>query len=154
MTPTSSATTRRSYGTTPRINGQRMMDTIHTTCEAWGQAHRYGDHHTETGMARLALDDNDGRVRRWLAAEVAALGCTVAVDQVGNMFAVRPGKVNTNASGAKVAPTYIGSHLDTQATGGRYDGILGVLAGLEVLRTIHEQKIETQGPIGLVNWTK
>ncbi|CAK7264449.1 hypothetical protein SEPCBS57363_001081 [Sporothrix epigloea] len=153
MSPTSSATARRSYGTTPRINGQRMMDTIHTTCEAWGQAHRYGDHHTETGMARLALDDNDGCVRRWLAEEVVALGCTVAVDQVGNMFAVRPGKVNTDASGAKVAPTYIGSHLDTQATGGRYDGILGVLAGLEVLRTIHEQKIETQGPIGLVNWT-
>ncbi|CAK7205582.1 hypothetical protein SEUCBS139899_008360 [Sporothrix eucalyptigena] len=146
---TSSPTNTRQYGTTPRINGQRLIDSIHTTCEAWGQAHRYGEHHTETGMARLALDDNDAQVRRWFAEQVTALGCTVTVDQVGNQFAVRPGK----SSDPNAAPVYMGSHLDTQATGGRYDGILGVLAGLEALRTIHEQGIETKGPVGLVNWT-
>ena len=67
---------------------------------------------------------------------------------MGNIFAVRPGK------NANVAPVMMGSHLDTQPTGGRYDGILGVLSALEALRTIHESGYETEGPVGLVNWTK
>lgn len=99
-------------------------------------------------MARLALNDDDKKVREWLAEQAKALGCIVTVDQMGNMFVVRPGKVND------VPPVMMGSHLDTQPTGGRYDGILGVTAGLEVLRTLHDSGYETQGPVGLVNWTK
>lgn len=99
-------------------------------------------------MSRLSLDDNDRQVRQWLLTETRALGCTVTIDQMGNMFAVRPGKTKD------AAPVMMGSHLDTQPTGGRYDGILGVLAALEVLRTLDEGNIETQGPVGLINWTK
>ncbi|KAF4124835.1 Acetylornithine deacetylase/Succinyl-diaminopimelate desuccinylase or related deacylase [Geosmithia morbida] len=98
-------------------------------------------------MARLSLNDDDKEVRLWLTEQAKAIGCTVTVDQMGNMFAVRPGKVSN------VPPVIMGSHLDTQPTGGRYDGILGVTAGLEVLRTLHENGYETQGPLGLVNWT-
>lgn len=99
-------------------------------------------------MARLALDDNDKKVREWLIEQVMAVGCSVTVDQMGNIFAVRPGRNKT------APPVMMGSHLDTQPTGGRYDGILGVLAALEVLRTVQESGYQTEGPIGLVNWTK
>jgi acetylornithine deacetylase/succinyl-diaminopimelate desuccinylase-like protein len=99
-------------------------------------------------MARLSLDDDDKRVRQWLAREVEALGCRMTVDQMGNMFAVRPGRNDT------APPIMMGSHMDTQPTGGRYDGILGVMAGLEALRTMHENNIETNNPVGLINWTK
>lgn len=99
-------------------------------------------------MARLALNDDDKLVRHWLIKEVEAVGCKVTVDQMGNMFAVRPGK----KQGA--APIMMGSHLDTQPTGGRYDGILGVMAGLEALRTMHENDYQTNNPVGLINWTK
>ncbi|SPN97348.1 related to N-carbamoyl-L-amino acid hydrolase [Cephalotrichum gorgonifer] len=129
-----------------RVNGDRLMDSIHSTCE-FGKAHAYGGHHTETGMARLALNDDDKKVRHWLIEQTKAIGCTVTVDQMGNIFAVRPGKSKT------AAPIMMGSHLDTQPSGGRYDGILGVLAGLEVLRTLHDSGYETEGPVGLVNWT-
>ncbi|OAA58438.1 metallopeptidase [Niveomyces insectorum RCEF 264] len=139
--------TSKSYSTTPRINGGRLMDAIHSTCE-FGQAHRYGDHCTETGMNRLSLNDDDKKVRLWLIDQVKAIGCSVTVDQMGNIFAVRPGKTKTDAP-----PVYMGSHLDTQMTGGRYDGILGVQAALEALRTLHDNNVETEGPIGLVNWT-
>ncbi len=98
-------------------------------------------------MARLSLNDDDKRVRHWLIDQAKALGCRVTVDQMGNIFAVRPGKSDK-------APVMMGSHLDTQPTGGRYDGILGVMAGLEVLRTLHENDYQTEGPVGIVDWTK
>ncbi|KAB5562893.1 putative hydantoin utilization protein C [Coniochaeta sp. 2T2.1] len=98
-------------------------------------------------MARLSLNDDDKKVRHWLIDQVEALGCTVKIDQMGNIFAVRPGKSSDKA------PVMMGSHLDTQPTGGRYDGILGVMAGLEVLRTLHDNNYRTEGPVGLVNWT-
>ncbi|KAF3399142.1 N-carbamoyl-L-amino acid hydrolase [Talaromyces pinophilus] len=129
-----------------KINGRRLIETIHSTCE-FGKAHRYGEHETETGMARLALNDDDKKVREWLIQQVKAVGCSVTIDQMGNIFAVRPGRNKT------APPVMMGSHLDTQPTGGRYDGILGVLAALEALRTIHESGYQTEGPIGLVNWT-
>ncbi|CBQ71928.1 related to N-carbamoyl-L-amino acid hydrolase [Sporisorium reilianum SRZ2] len=127
------------------INADRMMKTLHDTCE-WGSAHRYGDGAFETGMARLTLDENDAAARRWLSDEAHKLGCSVTVDEMGNMFMVRAGK-------KAGAPTAMGSHLDTQPTGGRYDGILGVMAGLEALRTMDENGIETEYPVALVNWT-
>ncbi|CAK7221016.1 hypothetical protein SBRCBS47491_004383 [Sporothrix bragantina] len=101
-------------------------------------------------MDRLSLNNNDKKVRDWLANEAKALGCSVTVDQMGNMFIVRKGQA---AKETNFAPVMMGSHLDTQPTGGRYDGILGVMAGLEVLRTLHEANFETKGPVGLVNWT-
>jgi acetylornithine deacetylase/succinyl-diaminopimelate desuccinylase-like protein len=98
-------------------------------------------------MARLTLTDDDKRARDWFKGEMSSLGCDVKVDTMGNMFAVRAGKKTG-------APTAIGSHLDTQPTGGRYDGILGVMAGVEAIRTIHETGYTTQYPIAVVNWTK
>lgn len=80
---------------------------------------------TETGMARLALSDTDKQARDWFVETTKALGCTVTIDAMGNTFAVRPGRRN-------VAPIFAGSHLDTQPAAGRYDGILGVHAGIEV----------------------
>ena len=99
-------------------------------------------------MQRLALSEEDKSVRDWFIETTKALKCNVSVDTIGNIFAVRPGRR------ADVAPTFIGSHLDTQPTGGRYDGILGVLSGIEALKVIDEMGIETEGGIGLVNWTK
>jgi acetylornithine deacetylase/succinyl-diaminopimelate desuccinylase-like protein len=100
-------------------------------------------------MARLCLTDEDAQVRRWLQEEVETLGCTVTVDQMGNMFARQQGSL-----GSPAPMTAMGSHLDTQPRGGRYDGILGVLAGLEVLRTMRENGFQTKFDVGLVNWTK
>lgn len=129
-----------------KVNQNRLVDAIHSSSE-YGSAHRYGDDATETGMARLSLNDADKQVRDWFKVNVESLGCVYSVDQMGNQFAIRPGK-NSTAS-----PVMMGSHLDTQPTGGRYDGILGVNAGLEVLKVLHEHKFESEGSIGLVNWT-
>ena len=99
-------------------------------------------------MARLSLDDSDKAVRDWFLKTAKSLGCRTSVDQMGNLFAIRPGKNNA------APPIMMGSHLDTQPTGGRYDGILGVLAGLEALKVLEENGIETEGNVGVVNWTK
>lgn len=98
-------------------------------------------------MARLALSDADQSVRDWFVKTTQDLGCTVTIDEMGNIFAVRPGLKNGPA-------TFVGSHLDTQPTGGRYDGILGVHAGIEMLKVLNENWIETEYPVGVVNWTK
>lgn len=129
-----------------KVNQSRLMNAIHTGCE-FGAAHRYGTASTETGMDRLSLNDDDKKIRDWFISETEALGCIVKVDQMGNLFAIRPGTNNDSA------PIMMGSHLDTQPTGGRYDGILGVNAGLEVLKVLHENNIQTAHPIGVVNWT-
>lgn len=99
-------------------------------------------------MSRLALSDADKQVRDWFVETTKELGCEVVVDTMGNIFAVRPGRRNY------VAPIYVGSHLDTQPEGGRYDGILGVTAGVEMLKLLRDHQIETEYPIGVVNWTK
>jgi len=98
-------------------------------------------------MRRLALSQADKEVRDWLARECHSLGCEVRVDQMGNMFAIRAGSAKDRK------PIAMGSHLDTQPAGGRYDGILGVQSALEVLRTLSENNVETYAPIALVNWT-
>src|SRR5436189_73600 len=82
------------------------------------------------GSKRLTVSDEDRRVRDWFKAQCEALGCKVAVDTVGNMFALRPGRNN------KLTPIAMGSHLDTQPTGGKFDGVLGVLGALEALRSM------------------
>ncbi|HEX2553782.1 MAG TPA: Zn-dependent hydrolase [Microvirga sp.] len=121
------------------INPQRLWDSLMETARIGGTA--------KGGICRLTLTDLDREVRDWFKAQVEALGCTVTVDEVGNMFALRPGKR------ADVAPIAIGSHLDTQPTGGKFDGVLGVLGGLETLRTLHDLGYETNAPLMLVNWT-
>jgi acetylornithine deacetylase/succinyl-diaminopimelate desuccinylase-like protein len=100
-------------------------------------------------MARLSLSDEDAKARHWLREEAEDLGCTVTVDQMGNMFARRQGSLRSPEP-----MTAMGSHLDTQPRGGRYDGILGVIAALEVLRTMKESGFRTKFDVGLVNWTK
>jgi N-carbamoyl-L-amino-acid hydrolase len=98
------------------------------------------------GVCRLTLTDLDRQVRDWFKARAEALGCRVMVDDMGAMFARRSGT-------AEVPPIAIGSHLDTQPTGGKFDGVLGVLAALEALRTLVEAGYETYAPIEVVNWT-
>ena len=100
-------------------------------------------------MARLCLTDDDARVRQWFATEVQKLGCSLSVDQMGNMFARQSGRLNSSAP--MIA---MGSHLDTQPRGGRYDGILGVVSALEVLRTMKDHGFKTNYDVGVVNWTK
>ena len=95
----------------------------------------------------LTLGEEDRRVRDWFRAECESLGCSVHVDEVGNMFARRAGKDDS------LLPIAMGSHLDTQPTGGKFDGVLGVLGALEALRTMVEMGYETTAPIELVNWT-
>lgn len=98
-------------------------------------------------MRRLALGQEDKEVRDWLVKECKSLGCEVKIDQMGNIFATRPGTAKDRK------PIAMGSHLDTQPAGGRYDGILGVQSALEVLRTLSDNNIETYAPIALVDWT-
>ncbi|KAK2590133.1 hypothetical protein QQS21_012186 [Conoideocrella luteorostrata] len=99
-------------------------------------------------MSRLALSDDDARVRRWFAEETTKLGCQVTVDKMGNQFAKRAG-----SSKAGLPMIAMGSHLDTQPRGGRYDGILGVLAALEALKTLKEAGYKTSYDVGAINWT-
>lgn len=98
------------------------------------------------GLKRLALDDADKEMRDLFVRWCESAGLTVTVDAMGSIFARRPGREND------LPPVLIGSHLDTQVTGGRFDGILGVLGGLEVLRTLNDHGIETRRPIELVDW--
>ncbi|KAI1145471.1 hypothetical protein F4825DRAFT_243899 [Nemania diffusa] len=128
-----------------KVNPGRLMDTLHETC-LWGTGKRWGIGPDDTGMARLALSDTDKQARDWFVETTSSLGCDVNVDAMGNIFAVRPGR-------QKGPATFAGSHLDTQPNGGRYDGILGVLAGIEMLKTLNDYKFETKFPIGVVNWT-
>jgi len=99
------------------------------------------------GLCRLALSDEDRRVREWFVEACRAEGCEVRIDELGNLFARRPGRRTD------LHPIAIGSHLDSQPTGGKFDGILGVLAGLEVVRTLNEHGIETEHPIEVIDWT-
>lgn len=121
------------------INPQRLWDSLMDTAQIGGTA--------KGGIKRLTLTDEDKRVRDWFKAECEKLGCTVTVDEVGNMFARRPGKR------ADLLPIAMGSHLDTQPTGGKFDGVLGVLGALEAMRTLHDMGYETNAPIEIVNWT-
>lgn len=99
------------------------------------------------GNNRQTLTDADAEGRRLFGRWCEVAGCTMGLDTMGNMFARREGADPT------LDPVYIGSHLDTQPTGGKYDGVLGVLGGLEVLRTLQDAGIRTRRPIVLTNWT-
>jgi len=122
-----------------QIDGQRLWDSLMHTALIGATP--------KGGICRLTLTDLDRQVRDWFKAQCEALGCTVAIDEVGNMFARRPGK------NPGLAPIAMGSHLDTQPTGGKFDGVLGVLGALEAMRTLHDLGYETNAPIEIVNWT-
>lgn len=128
-----------------KIEANRLINTIHDTAQ-WGAKYSWGPESTQTGVCRLTLTDLDKEVRTWFVDEVRSLGCTVKIDKLGNIFAIYPGK-------NEGAPTAIGSHLDTQPTGGRYDGILGVLSGLELLRTMKDNNFTPNYPIAVIDWT-
>lgn len=99
------------------------------------------------GVCRLALTDLDRQGRDLFSRWAAEAGCTVSVDKMGNIFARRAGKDDS------LAPVMMGSHIDTQPTGGKFDGNYGVLAGLEVLRTLNDFNVETVRPLEVVVWT-
>ncbi|MEQ8835493.1 MAG: hydantoinase/carbamoylase family amidase [Lacipirellulaceae bacterium] len=122
-----------------RINGKRLWDAIMEVARV-GATER-------GGCNRQALTDGDGTVRRIFRDWCEQAGLTVRVDEMGNMFARRPG---TNSD---LPPVVAGSHLDTQPTGGKYDGILGVLGALEVIRTLNDAGVETLAPLEILNWT-
>jgi beta-ureidopropionase / N-carbamoyl-L-amino-acid hydrolase len=99
------------------------------------------------GLCRLTLTDDDRKVRGWFKAQAEQLGCTMTVDDMGVMFARRRGQRDD------LPPIAMGSHLDTQPTGGKFDGVLGVLGALAALRTMVAAGYETFAPIEVVNWT-
>ncbi|KAF1068246.1 MAG: N-carbamoyl-L-amino-acid hydrolase [Pseudomonas citronellolis] len=99
------------------------------------------------GVCRLALTDLDRQARDLFTQWCEAAGCTVSVDAVGNLFARRPGR------NPKLPPVMTGSHIDTQPTGGKFDGCFGVMAGLEVIRTLNDLGLETEAPLEVVVWT-
>ncbi|HEY0524047.1 MAG TPA: Zn-dependent hydrolase [Stellaceae bacterium] len=99
------------------------------------------------GVCRLALTDLDRQGRDLFVRWCREAGCTVTVDRMGNIFARRPGRDDS------LPPVMTGSHLDTQPTGGKFDGIFGVLAGLEVIRTLNDCNYQTQAPIEVAVWT-
>ncbi len=121
------------------INPQRLWDSIMETAKFGGTP--------KGGIKRLTVSDEDKKVRDWFKAECEKLGMTVEVDEVGNMFALRPGKRKD------VLPIALGSHLDTQPTGGKFDGVLGVLSPLETMRTLVDMGYESNAPLMIVNWT-
>jgi N-carbamoyl-L-amino-acid hydrolase len=121
------------------IDGRRLWDSIMETA-AFGAT-------PKGGIKRLTLSDDDRKVRDWFKRACEDLGLKVSVDGCGNMFAVRPGK------SAELLPIAMGSHLDTQPTGGKFDGVLGVLGALEAMRTLNEVGYETNAPVMIVNWT-
>lgn len=125
--------------TNQRIDGKRLWDTLMGFAEIGATP--------KGGVRRLTLSDVDKRARDRFRAECEALGLTVRVDAIGNMFARRPGRDPNRA------PVLMGSHLDSQPSGGKFDGALGVLAGLEVMRSLHDLGITTEAPVELINWT-
>jgi len=138
-TPWKGAYAMSAPGENLRINSARLWDTLMEMAKIGpGIA---GGNNRQT----LTDADSEGRhlFRRWCEAA----GLTMGVDTMGNMFARREG------TDPDALPVYMGSHLDTQPTGGKYDGVLGVLGGLEVMRTLNDLGIRTRHPIVVTNWT-
>lgn len=122
-----------------KINGDRLWDSLMEMAEI-GPGVRGGNN-------RQTLTDADAEGRKLFETWCKDAGLTMGVDKMGTMFARREG------TDPDALPVYVGSHLDTQPTGGRYDGVLGVLGGLEIIRTLNDLNIKTKHPIVVVNWT-
>ncbi|AET91509.1 amidase, hydantoinase/carbamoylase family [Burkholderia sp. YI23] len=125
--------------TSIRVNGRRLWDSLMTMAKIGATP--------KGGVCRLALTDLDREGRDLIVGWAKDAGCTVSVDQIGNVFMRRAGR-NSDA-----LPVMTGSHADSQPTGGRFDGIYGVLGGLEVIRTLNDRGIETEHPVEVVIWT-
>ncbi|WP_093410249.1 Zn-dependent hydrolase [Pseudomonas sp. NFPP19] len=122
-----------------KINGQRLWTSLMAMAEIGATA--------RGGSCRLALSDEDRAGRELFAQWCTEAGMSLSVDPIGNLFARRPG------SDPDAAPVMMGSHLDTQPEGGRFDGVYGVLAGLEVVRTLNDLGIQTRKPLEVAVWT-
>jgi N-carbamoyl-L-amino-acid hydrolase len=125
--------------TNQRIDGRRLWDSLMGMAEIGATP--------KGGVRRLTLTDVDRRGRDRFRALCEAAGLDVRVDAIGNMFARRAGRDPARP------PVLLGSHLDSQPSGGKFDGALGVLGGLEVMRTLNDLGVTTEAPIELVNWT-
>lgn len=124
---------------TLRVNGERLWQSLMEMAAIGGTE--------KGGCNRQALTDLDKQGRDLFIRWCKDIGCTLRVDQMGNLFLRKAGKDNS------LPPVLTGSHLDTQPTGGKFDGVYGVLAGLEVLRTLHDANIETLHPLEVAVWT-
>lgn len=122
-----------------RVNAERLWSTLEMMAQIGGTP--------AGGVTRLALSEEDRVARHLLRDWALDAGFTCDVDSMGNMFIRRAGK------NPQLAPVMTGSHVDTQPLGGNYDGVYGVLAGLELLRTFNDHHIETERDVVLVNWT-
>jgi N-carbamoyl-L-amino-acid hydrolase len=122
-----------------QIDSGRLWGAIHETAKFGATA--------KGGVRRLTLGAEDKQVRDWFRKACEDAGLEVSVDALGSMFGLRKGRDMTKP------PIGLGSHLDTQPTGGKYDGVLGTLAALEVVRTLNDAGIETEIPLCIVNWT-
>ncbi|HEY6354602.1 MAG TPA: Zn-dependent hydrolase [Burkholderiaceae bacterium] len=122
-----------------RIDGQRLWDSLMQLAQIGATA--------KGGVCRLTLTDLDKQGRDLVSRWAREAGLTVTIDKIGNGFMRRPGRNN------KLPPVVTGSHIDTQPTGGKFDGNYGVLAGLEVVRTLNDQGITTEAPIEVAWWT-
>lgn len=122
-----------------KINGDRLWDSLMEMAKI-GPGIAGGNN-------RQTLTDDDATGRALFQEWCEAAGMTMGVDTMGNMFATRAGE------DPEALPVYVGSHLDTQPTGGKYDGVLGVLGGLEAIRTMNDLGIKTKHPIVVTNWT-
>ena len=126
-------------GSTTKITGDRLWSSLMEMAEIGKTA--------RGGCNRQALTDEDKIGRDLYVSWCRAAGCEISVDSMGNIFARRPGRDDS------LPPVVAGSHLDTQPTGGKFDGVYGVLAGLEVIRTLNDANVETEHPIEVVCWT-
>jgi N-carbamoyl-L-amino-acid hydrolase len=122
-----------------QINGERLWASLMELAQIGATE--------KGGVCRLAASDLDAEARRLFIRWCEAAGCVVTVDKIGNIFARRPGR------NPELPPVMAGSHLDTQPTGGRFDGAYGVMAGLEVVRTLNDLGYETEAPLDIVAWT-
>ncbi len=122
-----------------RANGARLWDSLMEMAKLGATA--------AGGSRRLALSAEDGAGRDLFVRWCKDAGCSVAVDELGNLFARREGR------DASRDPVAAGSHLDTQPHGGKFDGVFGVLAALEVVRTLNDHAIQTLAPVEIVMWT-
>jgi len=122
-----------------RVNGKRLQGTLEEMAKIGATP--------GGGVQRLTLTDEDKQARDLFVKWLQALNLEIIVDEMGNIFGKRPGKNND------LPPVMSGSHIDSQPKGGRFDGILGVMGPLEVLRTLHENNVETERPIVIVDWT-
>ena len=122
-----------------KINSERLWDSLMEMAEI-GPGIAGGNN-------RQTLTDDDAKGRELFQSWCDAAGLSMGVDEMGTMFARREG------TDPQALPVYVGSHLDTQPTGGKYDGVLGVLSGLEIIRQLNDMNVKTKHPIVVVNWT-